>query len=190
MLVKTNEEDFSTKKKVFCSFFQDLSGAGPCFVVLSFPHECRLLFTGMRHFLSSHHSHSVLTVTFFFPCFWITHSEGSNQRQGGSHVYRIESKFPANDLNRGRAVRKGPSESDARTTTEFCWEIKGVRLKLKYGLVNPSEQALSYEAREPKVLRCPSSISICTWLPFFLKDISLQVGFEKDIWVHKQGLLI
>lgn len=46
-LVKTNKEGFSMKKKVFCWVFQDLSGAEPYFVVLSFPHECRLFFTGI-----------------------------------------------------------------------------------------------------------------------------------------------
>lgn len=107
--------------------------------------------------------------------------EGSSQWQGGSRIYRLESKFPANDLNRGGAVRRGPSESDAGTTTAFCQEIKGVRLKLKYSLVNPSEQARRCEARELKVLCCLSSISRCTWLLFFLKDISLEVVFEKDI---------
>lgn len=47
VLVKTNKEGLSMKKEVFCCFFQDLSGPGPCFVVLSFPHEHRLFFTGI-----------------------------------------------------------------------------------------------------------------------------------------------
>lgn len=84
-------------------------------------------------------------------------------------------------MNRGRAVREGPSDTGAGTTAAFCREIKGVSLQPKYSLVNLFEQAFSHEAREPKVLGCPFSISRSTWLPYFLKDISLEVVFEKDI---------
>jgi len=55
-------------------------------------------------------------------------------------------------LNRGRAVREGLLETDAGTATAFCWETKGVRLRLISTLSNPSEQALSCEAKEPEVL--------------------------------------
>lgn len=78
------------------------------------------------------------------------------------------------------AVREGPLETDAGTAMAFFWETRGVRLKLKSTLVNPSEQALSCKAKEPKVLYCPSSISICSWLLFFLEGIAFEIVFERD----------
>lgn len=190
VLVETNKEGFHLKKKVFWWFFQDLSGVRPCFFCAQFsPWVQAFLYRNIAlpelpPFPQCSHSHVLLSVFFNLSL------RGSSQWQGGSHICRLESKFPGNDLSRGGAIRKGPLESDAGTTTAFCCEIKGVRLKLKHSPVNPSEQAPSHEAREPKVLYSPSSISRCTCLPFFLKDISLEVVFEKDIWVHKQGQLV
>lgn len=76
---------------------------------------------------------------------------------------------------------KVPWRPTLEQATAFCWQAKGVRLKLKPTLVSPSEQALSDEAKEPKVLFHPSSISICSWLLFFLRDHILGNCIWEDV---------
>lgn len=101
----------------------------------------RMVLPELPLFPQCSHSH-VLLPMFVVQDYSITASEASNQWQGGSHACRLEAKFPANGLNRGRAVREGPLEADAEIAAAFCWENKGVKLNLKSLLVNPVSRHL------------------------------------------------